>query len=121
MERGLILDEAKKVINGERKDVYGAPEDSFELIAEYWNIYLNSLKKGGVNHGIPILKAQDISMMMVLFKIARESNQKKLDNIKDACGYLGIYADLIHKVKGGKKRWSQLKTKLHGLLGLFHF
>ena len=82
-ERGSILDEAKEVINGERQNHYGDPEDSFALIAEYWSIYLD-------RH----LSPQDVAMMMVLFKLARESHQHKRDNLVDAAGYLGILGDM---------------------------
>ena len=39
-ERGAVLDEAKAVINGERQNQYGNPEDSFRLIAAFWSSYL---------------------------------------------------------------------------------
>ena len=86
--RGSVLAEAADVINGERQDVYGAPEDSFQLIAEYWSAYLKP------KYDPAPLGADDVAMMMVLFKIAREANQHKRDNIRDAAGYLGIYADM---------------------------
>ena len=82
-ERGSILDEAKEVINGERQNHYGDPEDSFALIAEYWSIYLEKN-----------VTPQDVAMMMVLFKLARESHQHKRDNLVDAAGYLGILGDM---------------------------
>ena len=82
-ERGSILDEAKEVINGERQNHYGDPEDSFALIAEYWSIYLERN-----------ITPQDVAMMMVLFKLARESHQHKRDNLVDAAGYLGILGDM---------------------------
>ena len=81
--RGSILDEAKKTINGERQDSYGNPEDSFMLIADYWSTYLDKE-----------LSASDVAIMMVLFKIARQQNQHKRDNLVDAAGYLGILGDL---------------------------
>lgn len=96
--RGSVLDEAKAIINGERQDVYGSPEDSFQLIANYWNTYLNSV---GDFERIPEtqddavnLTAGDVALMMTLFKIAREANQHKRDNVRDAAGYMGIYADM---------------------------
>jgi hypothetical protein len=39
-EKHNILKKAEKIINGERQDQYGKPEDSFGIIAEYWNAYL---------------------------------------------------------------------------------
>ena len=82
-ERGSILDEAKEVINGERQDVYGSPEDSFALIASYWSIYLGR-----------DVSERDVAMMMTLFKLARQSHQHKRDNLVDAAGYLGILGDM---------------------------
>ena len=79
------LEEAAKIISGNRQDDYGTPEDSFDRIAEYWSAYMNH--KG-------ILKAnldcRDIAMMMVLFKIAREEHSHKHDNLVDICGYTAI-------------------------------
>ena len=89
-KRGQMLQKAIEVINGERQDVYGNPEDSFELIAQYWNLYLNGTGDKSVDLG-----CEDVALMMVLFKIARESNQRKDDNVIDAAGYLGIYGDLV--------------------------
>ena len=86
--RGSVLAEAADVINGERQDVYGNPEDSFRLIADYWNVYLK-LTSSDID-----LRPDDVAMMMVLFKVAREDLQHKRDNIRDAAGYLGIYADM---------------------------
>jgi len=90
--RGIILSEAQKVINGERQDQYGTPEDSFELISDYWNVYLES--KGLMADDRIGLRKEDVALMMVLFKIAREANQHKRDNVVDAAGYLGIYGDM---------------------------
>lgn len=88
-KRGKVLEKAMEVINGERQDVYGAPENSFKLIGEYWSTYLRN-RKSPFN----IVDAVDVAVMMTLFKIAREANQHKRDNIVDAAGYLGIYADM---------------------------
>lgn len=87
--RGSVLGEASQIINGERQDVYGSPEQSFALIADYWTLYLSSR-----NDNEAPVSPSDVAMMMTLFKIAREANQHKRDNICDACGYLGIYADM---------------------------
>ena len=94
--RGSVLDEAKAVINGERQDQYGDPEDSFELISDYWTTYLRSQSPEMANAGF-CLHAPDVALMMTLFKIAREASQHKRDNIRDAAGYLGIYADMGDK------------------------
>jgi len=86
-KRGTVLEEAITTINGERQDIYGAPERSFERIANYWTEYLGDQMTDRIT-------PQDVALMMTLFKIAREANQHKRDNILDAAGYLGIYADM---------------------------
>ena len=93
MVRGGVMIEALRVINGERQDVYGSPEDSFALISDYWTTYVRSRSPEVANAGF-CLEADDVAMMMTLFKVAREANQHKRDNIVDAAGYLGIYADM---------------------------
>lgn len=90
-KRGQVLLDAHDIINGERQNVYGSPEDSFELIAGYWNVYMRSIC--AEDHNLD-LTGTDAAMMMALFKIAREANQHKRDNIVDAAGYLGIYGDM---------------------------
>ena len=101
--RGKVLHEALDIINGERQDVYGATEDSFRLIADYWNVYLDSRPGcctflGRTTYHAAPLESSHVAMMMTLFKIAREANQHKLDNIRDCAGYLGIYADMMEEV-----------------------
>lgn len=86
-KRGKVLLHAHQIINGERQDAYGNPEDTFGEIAELWNWWLDG-------DNAPITAA-DVAMMMTLMKIARErGGAGKTDNIVDACGYLGLYEDM---------------------------
>lgn len=104
-KRGKILMQALDIINGDRQDKYGKPEDSFALIAEYWNSYLISLQKiilekNGFNPKeyklVPMLDCKGVAEMMMLFKIARMSGQApSLDNYLDLVGYAGIAADMV--------------------------
>lgn len=93
------LKRADEIINGERQDSYGNPEDSFNLIADYWTVYLNNLYKAILIDDIQIsLHASDIAIMMSLFKHARMSGQKwHPDNAVDACGYLAILNDRLKR------------------------
>ena len=84
------LSKVKEILNGDRLDSYGSPSESFKRISEYWDNYL--LHK---NIDIKNLKPSDAAMMMVLFKIAREENKHKEDNIIDAIAYLVLYNNLI--------------------------
>ena len=87
-QRGRVLLKAVEIINGERQDTYGNPEDTFEEIAWVWNWWLG-------DHLQANLTAKDVAMMMALMKIAREKNGAgKTDNVVDACGYLGLYEDM---------------------------
>ena len=87
------LEKADSIINGERQSQYGAPEDSFALIADYWNTYLIHTK---VDIDATPLDSSDIAIMMALFKIARMSGQKWApDNAVDCCGYLAILNDRL--------------------------
>ena len=90
---------AMDVINGERQDQYGNPEDSFRLIGDLWGRYLQEVI---CNDDWPTpesellsISPEHVAMMMVLFKIARETHQVKHDNVVDAAGYLGIYSDIV--------------------------
>jgi hypothetical protein len=87
--RGEILDKAKAIINGQRQDQYGNPEDSFKRIADLWNGYFAA--RGETT----LVTPQDVAYLMVLFKLARQAGGAgKEDNLVDACGYLAIAADM---------------------------
>ena len=96
-----ILDEARKIITGNRKDDYGTAEDSFKRIADYWNAYLchkrDRVDASAHEEDLPYeflrgvyLTAKDVAMMMVLFKIAREEHSHKHDNLTDIIGYTAL-------------------------------
>lgn len=86
--RGKVLLEAHEIINGERQQQYGDPEDTFSEIARLWNWWL----EGKLDEK---LFPADVAMMMCLMKQAREKNGAgKHDNVVDAAGYLGLYDDM---------------------------
>lgn len=87
-----IITEAAEIINGERQDQYGNPEDSFALIAEDWSNYL----RRRFMKIIP-LEPKDVARMMVILKLCRMHGQKaNRDNWRDAIGYLAIEADRLN-------------------------
>ena len=63
MDRGETLDEARKCVCEDRNKTYKEPEDNFNNIANYWNIFLDS--KLGFNESIT---AVDVGIMMTLLK-----------------------------------------------------
>lgn len=85
-----VLDKVKEILNGDRLDSYGRPLASFSRISQDWSVYL--FRKGKLEFSI---KPSDSAMMMVLFKLAREENKHKDDNIIDAIAYLVLYNNLI--------------------------
>ncbi len=90
MRRGeRLLGDGLEVINGDRQDQYGSPEDSFMVIAHRWTDYLR------IRYGLKgDLSSADVAFMMADLKMARQMNQNKRDNLVDAVGYLGILDDL---------------------------
>jgi hypothetical protein len=94
--RGKILRRALDIINGERQDQYGNPEDSFALIGKYWTEFLKA--NGVIVCDQVIISPKEVAEMMMLFKVARMSGQKpSLDNYLDLVGYAGIAADMVEE------------------------
>lgn len=85
MLRKNLLQDVEAIICKERQDTYGAPEQSFDRIANYWSIYL----------GTPVTAVQ-VANMMILLKIARmQGPVYKRDNYLDAAGYAIIAASML--------------------------
>ena len=78
MTRSELLRLAEEIVNGDRQRDYSSPEQNFERIAAFWNIYL----------GIADITAKDVAAMLALLKIARiASGHAKSDNWVDLAGY----------------------------------
>lgn len=79
-----ILEHADELIHGERVEMYGKPEDTFEKIAE--------VASGIAGH---TLSTKDVIFVMVAQKLIRyQTSPENPDHLTDACGYLGILGDL---------------------------
>lgn len=86
MTRKEILSNAEKCVCADRNEQYGSPEQSFEAIADFWGAYL-AARGAEFPRGFP-LSPEDVTAMMVLFKMARvATGQNKADNWIDAAGY----------------------------------
>lgn len=95
--RGGILDEARRIISGDRDDQYGEPEDSFQRIADYWNAYLKHHRDLGWGGE---LLAEDVALMMVLLKLARlEAAPAHRDSWVDGAGYFACGAEIALRPK----------------------
>lgn len=89
-ERLKVLQEAAKIVAGDRDKQYGKPEDNFSDIAQLWSVYL----------GFTVTDV-DVAMMMVLQKVARGMTHPKRDNFVDICGYSACGAECYKMAVGG--------------------
>jgi hypothetical protein len=80
--RKVILNTALSIVEGERENSYGGPENSFDIIEDLWNAYLR-------HHHTGVLRAHDVACMMALLKIARliACDGNHIDSWVDLAGY----------------------------------
>jgi len=77
-----ILDSARKITDGDRRDDYGHPADDFERAALMWT--------GILRHKLIAdqqVSAEDIPLCMIAVKLARQAHRHKRDNLVDIAGY----------------------------------
>lgn len=90
MTRSEILTRAAEIVNGEREQQYGKPEDNFAQIAAHWTQHV--LGRYGVR--IPF-DGKDVAAMMIAVKLARISTGAgKGDNWIDIAGYAACGGEL---------------------------
>ncbi len=77
-----ILEEAQRLVHGDRGAAYGHPEDDYKATGEIWGAILERAKWSGgpVDPRIACL-------MMVGVKVSREAGHAKRDNRVDGAGY----------------------------------
>lgn len=89
MNRKEILETVETMVNGNRQDDYGTPEQNFEKIAMLWTHYL------GAERLTRSITPVDVAAMMALLKIARvASGHGKSDNWVDLAGYAACGGEL---------------------------
>lgn len=91
-----ILEEAQRLVHGDRGSAYGHPYDDFSRTAQIWSAIL----------GIPV-SAEQVSLCMVGLKISREVNEPKRDNRVDGAGYF----ETLDMVRQEADRRSRLSSK----------
>lgn len=90
-----ILDKAIEITYSRLKS-YGDPVENLSDIANLWNAYIKSRKIDTIDNNGELLSNKDVSMMMILLKISRETNNTKEDNLIDIAGYCRL-ASVIEK------------------------
>jgi len=88
-----LLDEAKKLIGGDRQEDYGDKLKNHQNIADFWSVFLQ--KK---------ITAHDVAICMALVKVARLMNQHKKDSYLDMAAYAAIAGEI--EVRTNKKNIS---------------
>ncbi len=93
MTRKEFLTEAEKCVCSDRNLQYGEPEDNFSDIARLWSAYLDT-----------DLGAEDVAIMMCLFKIARikGSFYESKDSWIDLIGYAACGGEIA--IRGEEQR-----------------
>lgn len=81
-----ILQEAQRLVHGNRGADYGHPLDDFGKTARLWSVIL----------GTKVTEEQ-VALCMVAVKISRQINKPKRDNIVDGAGYFETLAMVIEE------------------------
>lgn len=71
-----ILQEAQRLVHGDRQNDYGHPYHDFSRTAKLWAAIL----------GVEVTPRQ-VALCMIQVKVSRECNRPKRDNRVDICGY----------------------------------
>lgn len=90
---GQIMKEAWETISKKRPGVHGSAELSFEMIGEFWTVYLRHARK---IRGNDTIRPEDVAEMMSMLKKARKiyGDAMNVDNDVDDLGYTGLAAML---------------------------
>ena len=83
-----ILEEANKLIGGDRNNDYGDKLTNHKNIAALWSIFLR--KK---------ITAHDVAMCMALVKVARLKHAHKKDSYIDLAAYAAIAGEINERDK----------------------
>lgn len=78
-EKSILL-EAQNLVHGDRQRAYGHPRTNFQRIADLWSARL----KEKLSEPITV---EEVGMLMILIKVARDQQTPKRDNLTDIAGY----------------------------------
>ena len=84
MDRTECLEKAIEVVNGQREQDYGKPENNLGAIAELWTDIFGCT-----------FNSVDVCLAMIELKISRiKSGHATMDSFVDICGYAAIGAEM---------------------------
>lgn len=87
--RETVLQEAQRLVYGDRGETYGHPLDDFTRTATMWGVILAA----------PV-SAEQVAMCMMALKISRQTYQPKRDNVVDMAGY----AECLQRIVDERER-----------------
>lgn len=79
-----VLDEAARIVDGDRNDAYGDPAGNHGTTADLWNAYLE--RRGIITR--ELIDARDVCWMNALQKASRDAFERTRDNLVDTAGYM---------------------------------
>ena len=84
MNRGKILDEAKRLTASDRNEIYGDPHINHKRIADLWSVYLETE-----------ISPSQVALCLSLVKIARLiESPNHLDSYIDLAAYSAIAGEI---------------------------
>lgn len=87
-----ILDEADKIIYGDREKTYGDPAKNLTMIGDLWEMYI--CHKFNVD---VMLSPLDVANLMILLKVARLANTPEhRDSLVDVAGYAALQERVLN-------------------------
>jgi hypothetical protein len=85
-----ILEEAQRLVHGDRQQDYGHPADDYRRTGAMWEAILRDMP--GVTLPPGTISPRIACLMMAAVKISREVNRPKRDNLTDLAGYAACAA-----------------------------
>ena len=83
-----ILEEANKLVHGDRQQDYGHPIHDFNRTAQMWSAILGKE-----------VTAEQVALCMIAVKLSRLCNSYKRDSIVDIAGYAATLEMVLDKRK----------------------
>jgi len=71
-----VLEEAQRLVLGDRRAAYSPPPEDFARVAAMWSVIF----------GVEVLPRQ-VPLAMIALKLCRQSHQHKRDSLVDIAGY----------------------------------
>lgn len=81
--RSYILNTADELINGDREQHYGTPQENFARIAQGWSVLLEA-----------DVTPEQVALCMAWLKMARLVNGPHEDSYVDAAAYMALAGEL---------------------------